>query len=137
MDLQQTPQARADLETGRGVYTQSEAGRALLDLYDAEAAAKRVRSEAEYAPRWRQRRAAAKQAAAWAEHEADARHRIQIHWVPEAARLDSEIRQREKALAEIVSRAEKTTTIGRLCRAGSQPGQQDVAAWTCLIIALT
>jgi hypothetical protein len=107
MDLQRTKQARADLDTGGGVYHQSEAGRAVRDLHDAQAAAERARWDAEHAPRWRERRTAAKQAATWAERETDARRRFQMYVAPETTRLDGDIQRREKTFSEIVSRAQK------------------------------
>jgi hypothetical protein len=69
MDLQRAKEARADLDTGDGVYHQTDAGRAVRDLHVAQAAAERARWEAEHAPRWRERRTAAKQAATWAERQ--------------------------------------------------------------------
>jgi conjugative relaxase-like TrwC/TraI family protein len=77
MDLQRAKAARADLDTGGGFYHQTETGRAVRDLQVAEAAVERARLEAEHAPRWRERRTATKQAATWAEREADARERFQ------------------------------------------------------------
>jgi conjugative relaxase-like TrwC/TraI family protein len=107
MDLQQAKQSRADLDTGQGVYHQTEAGRAVRDLQAAQAAGERARWETDHAPRWRERRTAAKQAATWAEREADASERFQMYVAPEATRLDAEIQGREKTFAEIVSRAQK------------------------------
>ena len=105
--MQRARQARADLDTGAGVYHDSEAGRAVRDLRDAQRAGERARWEAEHAPRWRERRAAAKQAATWAEREADASQRWQTHVAPEIARLDADIQQLENTIADLVTRAEK------------------------------
>jgi len=107
MDLQQAKAARADLDSGRGVYEQTEAGRAVQDLRAAQAAAERAHRDAEHAPRWRERRTAAKQAATWAEREADAHDRFQIYVAPEATRLEADIERREKTFAEIVARAQE------------------------------
>jgi conjugative relaxase-like TrwC/TraI family protein len=107
MELQRAREARADLDTGDGVYHQTDAGRAVRDLHVAQAGAERARWEAEHAPRWRERRAAAKQAATWTELHADALDRCQMYVAPEAARLDADIQRCEKTFAEIVSRAEK------------------------------
>ena len=107
MELQRAKAARADLDTGGGVYHRHEAGRAVRDLHAAQAAGERARWEAEHAPRWRERRAAAKQAATWAEREADARERCQTHVAPEAARLDADIQRSRRPSPRLVARAEK------------------------------
>src|SRR5581483_12341341 len=85
----------------------SEAARAISDLRHARGAVEYTRWEAQHAPRWRDRRAAAKQAAKWSEREADAGHRWQTHGVPEIARLEGHIQQLENNISELVTRADK------------------------------
>ncbi len=72
-----------------------------------EGVAEQARWEAEHAARWRQRRAASKQAAIWSAREADASQRRQTHYLPEAARLDSQIHKAENTIAELGARADK------------------------------
>ena len=105
-ELQRANKAKADLARGTGVYKDSEAGCAIRDLRQARGAGEYTRWEAEHAPRWRDRRAAAKQATKWSQREADAGQRWQTHGTPEVARLDSHIQQLESNIDELVIRAE-------------------------------
>ena len=105
--LERLRRQRADLDQGRGVYHDSDAGRAVRDLHDAEQCGENARWEADNANRWRQRRAAAKQAATWSTREAEAAQRRQTHYLPEAARLDGRIRHCEKTIADLVAAADK------------------------------
>jgi hypothetical protein len=99
--LHQAEQARADLLAGRGVYRGTDAGQALSDLARAETGVAAARREAEHASHWWARRAGAEEAAAWAEHHADARRRWADHVVPEAARLDVAIGLRQDEVARL------------------------------------
>ncbi len=104
--LERLRRQRADLDQGRGVYHDSGAGRAVRDLHDAEQCGENARWEADNATRWRQRRAAAKEAATWSTRAAEAAQRRQTHYLPEAARLDGEIRHCEKTVADLVAAAD-------------------------------
>jgi hypothetical protein len=96
--LNEAKKARADLETGRGLWQATQAGRAVRDL----AQARDARDDAERATtrglRWRDRLAARKQAAIAAEREAEAERRWQTHVAPEIARLDQQIVRHESTL---------------------------------------
>jgi conjugative relaxase-like TrwC/TraI family protein len=105
--LERLRRQRAYLDKGRGVYHDSDAGTAVRDLSEAERAGKHARWEAETAPGWRQRRAAAKQASVWSARETDAIGRRETHHLPEAARLDGGIRHWETTIADLVARADK------------------------------
>jgi conjugative relaxase-like TrwC/TraI family protein len=107
---------RADLDHGRGVYHDTDAGRAVQDLHEAEPGREQARWQAEHAARWRQRRAATKQAAIWSARQADASQRRQNHYLPEAARLDSQIRKVENTITELLERAEKERAGFRAAR---------------------
>ena len=74
--LHQAEQTRADLLAGRGAYLGTEAGQAVADLARAEAGLAAARREAEHGSHWWARRAAAKEADAWAERHADARRAL-------------------------------------------------------------
>ncbi len=105
--LREAEQARADLLAGRGAYLGTKAGQAVLDLAQADAGLAAARREAEHASRWWARRAGAKEAAAWAERQADARRRWQDHVVPEAARLDAAIGLRHDELERLIASLER------------------------------
>lgn len=100
-DVENATKARADLARGAGVYSDSEAGKAVRDLAQASAERQRAEQEAEHAHRWRDRRAASKEQAAWAKSEADAQLRHQTHVTPEVARLDRQIESCRAALNQL------------------------------------
>jgi hypothetical protein len=108
-------QARADLDTGRGVWADTEAGQAVRDLAEAGAARERAEQTAEHGDRWRDRRAARKEALEWAGREADAQQRWTIHVAPQIASLDHEIFHRqttlERTAARVDRRAATTKTV--------------------------
>jgi conjugative relaxase-like TrwC/TraI family protein len=99
--------ARADLQRGAGPYYDTEAGRAVRDVKQARAGTDQAEHDAQHAPRWRQRRAATKQHALWAEREADAQQRHQLHVTPEIARLDGTIDACRAALEQLEARQEQ------------------------------
>jgi hypothetical protein len=66
-----------------------------------------ARREAEQATHWWVRRTAAKEVAAWAERQADARQSWQDHVAPEAARLDAAIGLRPNELARLNASVER------------------------------
>jgi hypothetical protein len=105
--LRQAEQAKADLANGAGVYQDSEPGRAVRDLGHAQSEMDYARREAQQAPRWRDRRTAAKQVAVWTERQAAASQGWQTHVAPEAARVDSHIQQLQDTVTELVIRAER------------------------------
>ena len=106
-DLRQALDARADLQRGAGTYQHSEVGRAVRDLPQARAARQQAEYDAQHAPRWRQRRAATKDQTVWAEREADALRRHQLHVTPEIARLDRTIAAGRSALEQVEVRSEQ------------------------------
>ena len=89
--LAQARQARADLDTGRGVWQTTEAGRAVQDLAQARQARERAERAVDQSGRWRDRHAARKEARAWAQRELDAQQRWEAHVAPTITRLDQEI----------------------------------------------
>ena len=106
-ELGQLTRRQADLENGRGVYYDSDAGRAVRDLEEARQGGRAARWQAEHADTWLQRRAAVKQDATWTAREADASQRWQTHYVPEAVRLDGHIRRCQNTIAALEAQAEK------------------------------
>jgi hypothetical protein len=105
--------ARADLATGTGIWTDTEAGRVVRDLAQARAARDRAEQTAEHGARWRDRHSARKQTAEWAEKEADAQHRWAAHVGPQLGLLDQEIARHQTTLEGTVARLERreaTTT---------------------------
>jgi hypothetical protein len=112
--LHRTRQARADLDTGLGVYEHTDAGRAVSDLVQAQAALPAARWRAEHGSRWRARHAAAKEATSWAEREAGAQRRFQSHVAPEAARLNNEITRHQAAVEQLASRFERQRVASAL-----------------------
>ena len=89
--LGRAEQDLSDLQAGDGAYSGTEAGRAVSDLARARAALTRAKWAAEHSPRWRERRAAAKESAAVAAQLADAEGRWQAYVAPEVARLEAAI----------------------------------------------
>jgi hypothetical protein len=106
-------QARADLDTGTGMWVATEAARAVHDLAEARAQRERAEQAAQDARRWRDRRAARREAEAWAAREADAFQRWQTHVGPEAGRLDQEIARHRAALQDTASRFERRSASAR------------------------
>jgi hypothetical protein len=106
-------QARADLDTGIGLWADTDAGRAVRDLAQARAARERAARIAEHADRWRDRRAARKQIRESAEKEADAQQRCTAHVAPQIAPLDQEIGRHQTTLERTTARLDRqeTTTI--------------------------
>ncbi len=92
----------SDLNAGNGAYSGTEAGRAVADGACAEGALNAASWAAEYGPRWRQRRAAARESTGSAAQLAEADRRWQAHGAPEAARLKAEIIERRRAVQEPV-----------------------------------
>jgi hypothetical protein len=105
--LEAARQARVDLETGRGIWTGTEAGRAVRDLAEARANRQRAEWTAEHGGRRRDRHAGRKEAAQWAKREADAQQRRTAHVAPEIARLDQEIGRHQATFDHAASRLER------------------------------
>lgn len=105
--LHTAKQDRADLEAGRGVYVDTNAGRAARDLREARRAKEQASWEAEHAPRRKDRRRASDQIGAWAERQADAERRWQLHVVPEATRLDDLIHSYQLQIERLEARADR------------------------------
>jgi hypothetical protein len=94
----QSRQARADLDTGRGVWQTTEAGQEVRDLAQARQARQQAEQAAEVGARWRDRRAAGKQAVVWAQRELDAEERWEAHVAPVISHLDQEIARHQASL---------------------------------------
>jgi conjugative relaxase-like TrwC/TraI family protein len=123
--LERFRQDRKDLDFGRGTYQHTEAGQAIRDLREAKQAGGRARWNAEHhAKRWRDRRAARKEAAFWAERELDAQQRWETYVAPEAVRLDRQILHFEAELGLLETRAavERTRYLASI-RLGDDPHQ--------------
>jgi hypothetical protein len=105
--LAQVRQARADLDTGRGVWQTSEAGQAVRDLAQARQARQQAEHAAEIGARWRERHAARKEAALWAQREVDAEQRWEAHVAPVISRLDQEIARHQATLDGAANRLER------------------------------
>jgi conjugative relaxase-like TrwC/TraI family protein len=102
--LEAARQARVDLDTGGGVWTGTEAGRAVQDLTEARAKRQRAEWTAEYGARRRDRHASRREAADWARREADAQERCIIHLPPEIARIDQEIARHQASADDTANR---------------------------------
>ena len=112
--LHEAQQARADLDTGLGVYEHTDAGRAVADLVQARAALSAAKWRSEHGAHWRDRHAAAKQAPSWADREKDAQHYGTTHAGPEAARLDTEVARHRAAVEQLTVRMESQAAGFRL-----------------------
>jgi conjugative relaxase-like TrwC/TraI family protein len=102
--LRQLRQLRSDLEERRGVWADTEAGRAGRDLTEARRRAARSSWMGESAGGWRERRYHRKEAATWTGRGVEALGRWNVHGVPEASRLDGLLAQGEDALRELTGR---------------------------------
>jgi hypothetical protein len=98
---------RAGLDTGYGVWTDTEAGQAVRDLAEARAGRERAESISTQGVRWRDRRGARKEAADWTVREADAQQRWSAHVAPEIARLDQEIARHQATLDQAAARLDR------------------------------
>ena len=110
--LEVVRQARVDLDTGAGVWTGTEAGRAVRDLAEASAARERAEWTAEHGASRRDRHTGRKEAAHRARREAEAQERCITHLAPEIARLDQEIARHQANLdhsASLFKRREAAT----------------------------
>jgi hypothetical protein len=96
--LGQARQARADLDTGTGVWQDSEAGRAVGDLARARQAREQAEWAADHGARWRDRHAAGKEAGVWAQRQVDAQQRREAFVAPIITRLDQEIALHQASL---------------------------------------
>jgi hypothetical protein len=111
--LAQARQARADLDTGGGVWQATEAGRAVKDLAQARHAREQVEWAADHGTRWRERHAARKETGACTERELDAQQRWETHVAPMIARLDQEIALHQTSLDQATNRFELRQAAGR------------------------
>jgi hypothetical protein len=105
--LAQARQARQDLDTGRGVWQTTEAGQAVRDLSRARQARRQAELAADHGARWRDRHAARKEAALWADRELDAEQRWEAHVAPVISRLDQDIAGHRATLAGAANRFER------------------------------
>ncbi len=112
--LRQTQQARADLDNGRGAYQHTDAGRAVTDLAQAQAALSGTRWRAEHGTRWRDRHAATKEVASWAEREAEAKLRWKIHVSPEATDPYIEVARHHAVVEQLSLGLERQVAASRL-----------------------
>jgi hypothetical protein len=113
----------SDLQAGDGAYCGTEAGRAVSNLARARAGLTRARWEAEHSPRWRQRRAAAKESAAVAAQLADAEGRWQAYVAPEVARLEAAIYAARQDVDGLVASQEREARWARLAQRGHTTGR--------------
>ncbi len=111
--LEAARRARADLDTGGGIWAGTQAGRAVRDLADARTGRQRAEWAAEHGGRWRDRHAARKEAAEWPAREADAEQRFAMYVVPEVTRLDQEIARHQASLDHSAARHERRETATR------------------------
>jgi hypothetical protein len=103
-------QARVDLDTGTGVWADTEAGRTVRDLAQAKAARVRAEQTAQHGDRWRDRHAARKKAGHWAQREAEAQRRWATHVAPQAAQLDREIDRHQTTIERTAARVDQRTS---------------------------
>jgi hypothetical protein len=89
--LAQARQARVDLDTGRGIWQNTEAGQAVRDLAQAREARQQAEQAAQQGARWRERHAARKQVGIWAQRQDEIEQRRDAHVAPTISRLDQDI----------------------------------------------
>jgi hypothetical protein len=126
--LAQAQEARADLETGSGLWQDSEAGRAVRDLAQARQAREQARQGADHGPRWRDRHAAQKETGVWEEREVDAQQRWEAHVAPIIARLDQQIAFHQTSLdraANHFKHRQAASQMGHRPRAGTATARQE------------
>jgi hypothetical protein len=111
--LQQARRARADLDTGGGLWQVTEAGRAVRDLAQARQAREQAEWAADHGARWRDRHSARKEAGMWAEREVDAQRRWEAHVAPTITRLDQEIALHRASLDRAANRFEHRQATSR------------------------
>jgi conjugative relaxase-like TrwC/TraI family protein len=112
--LAQAQQARAELDTGTGVWQATEAGRAVRDLAQARQARQQADRAANQGTRWRDRHAARKEAGVWAQRELDAQQRWETQVAPTIARLDQEIALHQTTLDGAANRFEHRQAASRV-----------------------
>jgi hypothetical protein len=123
--LRQVRQLRSDLAEGRGVWADTEAGRAGRDLTEARRRAAGSSRMAESAGGWRERRSHRKDAATWTQRETEALVRWSLHSEPEAARLDGLIAKGESAAEQVRRRRDhRSETLDEFHR------HRTSSAWT-------
>ncbi len=105
--LRHLEQARADLDTGSGIYRCTEAGKAVVDVAHARGRLAEAQGTAKYASRWRDRHAASRDTSRWAALETDASRRWQDHVAPEAERLDYRIAEHQVAVEALAARHDR------------------------------
>jgi hypothetical protein len=111
--LAQVQQARADLDSGTGLWQASEVGRAVRDLAQARQARQQAEQGVDHGARWRDRRAARKEAGLWAQRELDAQRRWATEVTPTIARLDREIALHQTSLDRAANRFEHRQAASR------------------------
>jgi hypothetical protein len=111
--LARAQKARADLDTGRGAWQATEAGRAVRDLAQARQARQQAEWAADHGTRWRDRYGARKEAVVWAQRELDAQQRWEAHVAPTITRLDQEIALHQTSLDRAANRFEHRQAASR------------------------
>jgi hypothetical protein len=111
--LAQAQQARTDLDTGTGLWQATEVGRAVRDLAQARQARQQAKWAADHGARWRDRRAARKEAGVWEQRELDAHQRWEAQVTPTIARLDQEIALQQTSLGRAANRFEHRQAASR------------------------
>jgi hypothetical protein len=120
--LAQARQARADLDTGRGIWQTTEAGRAVRDLAQARQARQQAEWTADHGARWRDRHAARQETGVWAQRELEAQQRWEAHVAPIIIRLDLHIALHQASIDQAANRFEYRQTA---CRAVVHHGLQE------------
>jgi hypothetical protein len=100
-------QARAELHTGSGVWSDTEAGRAVRNLAEARGARERAEHTAHHGKRWRDRHEGRKQLQEWVQREADAQQRWETHTEPQIASLDREIERHQTTLEQTAAQLDR------------------------------
>jgi hypothetical protein len=111
--LAQVQQARAELDSGTGLWRATEAGRAVSDLAQARQARHEAEWAADHGIRWRDRHAARKEAGVWALREADAQQRWESQVAPIKTRLDQEIAFHQSRLDRAANRFQHRQAASR------------------------
>jgi conjugative relaxase-like TrwC/TraI family protein len=96
--LTQAREARAELDSGQGVWQNTETGQAVRDLAHARHAHQQAQQAAETGARWRDRHTARRETRRWAQRELEAEQRWDTHVAPLISRLDEQIADQQASL---------------------------------------
>jgi hypothetical protein len=111
--LAQARQARADLDSGRGIWQTTEVGQTIRDLTLVRHARRQAEQAADDGVRWRDRQPARKEAGMWAQLEAEAQQRWETHVGPTVARLDHQIALHQASLEGAANQFERRLAASR------------------------